>query len=124
MARFANVRNQSERFVVIVDLWQIRVSKMFAKMRNFPPCFGSNLPAALRCQPPLPFLLIFPFLWITNPGFVSTLLNQRIHTITAGPDVLQVTEQVWATDTFIEVQHHAYLCANFHDADSFFQFTF
>ena len=51
-----------ERFVVVVDLGQVGLAKMFASTRNLPPMRGRIEPSAARTQPP------FHFSWFPIPS--------------------------------------------------------
>src|SRR5690606_10305382 len=70
---------------------------------------GIALPAAF------PFFLVFPLFRETNTGLGFHVVKPGVfHPFTGGPDVFAGDGASVATDTLIQIQHHANLCSYFH----------
>ena len=84
-----------KRLVVIIDARQMRVGEDFPNSIARLPMRGCSLPLILRIQPPFHFL-VFPVVRETDARLTFHVVEPGVfHPFTAGPDVLQVTEQVW-----------------------------
>src|SRR5690606_1701566 len=72
--------------------------------------------SAARTRPAaVPFGLIFPFFRVAYPWLGLDIIEPGVlDTIPASPDILAGNRTGMATNTLVQVQHHADLCTDFH----------
>lgn len=84
-----------KRLVVVVDARQMRVSEDFTEQHRTVAHARLQLAVDLTDPAALPLFLILPVVRETDARFTFNVVEPRVlHTLAAGPDVLQVTEQV------------------------------
>lgn len=104
-----------ERFVVVVDLGQVRVGEDVRQHAELAADARADRTVCRAHPAALPLLLVFPFLRVADPGLGLDVVEPGVlHAFAAGPDVLAGDRAGVATDAFVEVQHHADLRTNFH----------
>ena len=104
-----------ERFVVVVDLGQVRVGEDVRQHAELAADARADRTVRRAHPAALPLLLVFPFLRVADPGLGLDVVEPGVlHAFAAGPDVLAGDRAGVATNAFVEVQHHADLRTNFH----------
>ena len=85
-----------ERLVVVIQRRYVRVGEDFRQHADAVAHARLQLAVDFTYPAALPFFLIFPGVRIPDAGLAFHVIEPGVfHTFTAGPDVLQVTEQVW-----------------------------
>ncbi len=110
---------KGERLIIVVNLGQIRIAKDVGQDAPLAPLFGVQFATFAAFPAAIPFGLVFPVFGIANARFGFDVIEPSVfNAFAAGPNVFTGHRTSVTPDTFIKVQHHAYLCANFHSAAS------
>ena len=108
-----------ERLIVIVDLGQVRVAEDVGQDTPLVALLGLQLAGAGPFPAAVPAGLVLPIGGIAKARLGLDVVEPGVFdSVAAGPDVLAGNGAGVAPDTFIEVQHHADLSADFHSAAS------
>src|SRR5690606_19485359 len=108
-----------KRFVEIVDLGQVGVGKDIGKDAPLAALPGLQMPRFRPHPAAVPAFLVFPILGIADAGLGLDVVEPRVFDpLARGPDVLAGDRTGMTADAFVQVQHHADLCAHFHSAAS------
>src|SRR6185437_12132878 len=104
-----------ERFVVVVDLRQMRVSEDLRQDRQPAALLRRDLPALLALPATPPARLILPVLGITDARLRLDIVEPRVfHALARGPHILAGHRTSVAADTLVEIQYHRDLRPDFH----------
>ena len=110
-----------ERLVIVVDFRQVRIGEDVGEHAPFGADLRFDLAVLFPDPAAIPLLLVFPFFGITDTGLSLDIVEPGVfNALAVGPDVLAGNRTGVASDAFVEIEHHADLCADFHTAASMF----
>ncbi|MCY1544712.1 hypothetical protein D9M68_806120 [compost metagenome] len=101
--------------VVVVDLRQVGVGEDAHEQLPLAALPGLDGAVGLADPAPVPLVLVFPLLGVTDAGLGLDVVEPGVfHAGAAGPHVLAGDRAGVATDALVQVQHHGDLGTNFH----------
>src|SRR6516225_8656571 len=104
-----------EWLVVVVDFRKMRIGENLREDRQPAALLGHNLTVLLALPAAAPAFLVLPILGIADARLRLDIVEPRIfHALARGPDILTGDRAGMTADTFVEVQHHRDLSADFH----------
>ena len=105
-----------ERLVVVVDLRQVGVGENVGQDFQTATLLGHELAVGFAHPAAVPFFLVFPVFREADTGLGFNIVEPGVfHAVAACPYVFAGNGAGVAADTFVQVQHHADLCSDFHD---------